>query len=554
MTFNFLKKTVSLFFIPAVFKDPKHRFQLMLACFLVILDISAATFIPYYSKQIVDHLTFNLAEPLFLALLLLGFFWTFSKIAAHLEDLVFFPIVNTVIRDLNYKVAQHIHAIALSDYQRLSIPEIINCARRISLSARSLMKILCLLIIPTTFKLIIATLVILKLGLFGLWLLLAVLLSLGILYVGTLKYTRARVAAWRFSDKVITRLSDSLLNTKIIRPALPFEMSRLKKIFNSEATLWQTVNARLQMIYIAIGLVLGLAITLILMHTIWHIQHQQFSVGDFVLIQGQLIALFLPLKTFALESRQAIEALVDIQKIIALFEIPLEKAHDKPIDSTHSRFYSPLAIELHQATFSYSQQKPILQNTTFAVKKGAKIGIMGASGTGKSSLLQVIAGFFKPQTGTSITHGKIHCILQDFRLFNLSLRENICYGLKQVSTDAVMRVLAQTQLLETLKQMPLGLDTLIGEMGIRLSGGEKQKVALARALLLKPDILLLDETTNALSIAAERSILKIIFSEIPTVILVSHRLSAVASVDALYTLGDGQLLLSQLTPILEEVL
>jgi len=554
MTFNILKKTVSLFFIPAVFKDPKHRFQLILAGFLVILDISAATFIPYYSKQIVDHLTFNLTAPLFLSLFLLGFFWTFSKIAAHLEDLVFFPIVNRIIRDLNYKVAQHIHTIALSDYQRLSIPEIINCARRISLSARSLMKILCLLIIPTTFKLIIATLVILKLGLFGLWLLLAVLLSLGILYIGTLTYTRARDSAWHFSDGVIMRLSDSLLNTKIIRPALSFEMNHLKKIFINEASLWQTVNTRLQIIYIAIGLVLGLAITLILLHTIWHIQHQQFSVGDFVLIQGQLIALFLPLKTFALESRQAMEALVDIQKIIVLFEIPLEKKPETPSDLTHPPVYSPLAIKLHQATFSYPQQKPIFKNTTFTVKKGAKIGIMGTSGTGKSSLLQVIAGFFKPQVGTSIIHGKIHCILQDFRLFNLSLRENLCYGLEQVSTDALMRVLAQTQLEDALKQMPLGLDTLIGEMGIRLSGGEKQKVALARALLLKPDILLLDETTNALSIEAEKSILKIIFSEIPTVILVSHRLSAVASVDELYTLNDGKLQLSQLTPLLEEVL
>jgi ABC-type multidrug transport system fused ATPase/permease subunit len=491
----------------------------------------------------------NLAQSIFSALLLLGLFWTFSKIAVHLQEIIFFPVVNTVIRDLTHKVVQHIHHVSLLDYQQLSIPEIMNCIRRISLSARAFIKIICLMIIPTICKLIIATMVMLKLGLFGLWLVLALLLSCVVLYYGTLRYAAIRDTAWQFSDTVISRLSDSILNTKIVRPFLSTELNHLGEMLQTEATLWQTVNTRLHTIYVVIGLILGSAVTTLLVYAALDIQDQLLSVGDFVLIQGQLIAVFLPLKTFALESRQVAESLVDIKKIVALFDIPIENNRPSPIVSSQTK---PPLLQLDNISFGFDIQNPMFHHTSFTITAGSKIGIMGTSGSGKSSLIHLMAGLYQPNRGEVRLNGQIihtipkdilnqwlYCIPQDFRLFNTSLRNNLCYGMPLVSDVVLLQIAAQTKLLDLIQQAPFGLDTLVGEMGIKLSGGEKQKIALARALLLNPTILLLDETTNALNTEVEQAILKTIFAAIPTVVLVSHRASALAAVDEIYTLCNG---------------
>jgi len=550
--FNYFKKVFSCFFIPAVFKNHRHRLRLVITLCLVLIDISAAALVPYYSKNIVDNLMLSLAQSIFPSLLLLGVFWTFTKIATHLQEIIFFPIINNVIRDLTHKAVQHIHYISLTDYQQLSIPEIINCMRRISLSARTFIKIICLMILPTVCKLIVTTVVMLKLGLFGLWLVLALLLSCAVLYYGTTGYAAIRDKAWQFGDNVISCLSDSILNTKIVRPFLSTEMDRLGEMLHQEAMLWQRVNARLHAIYVVIGLILGSAITILLAYVVLDIQQQRLSIGAFVLIQAQLIAIFLPLKTFALESRQVAESLVDIKKIVALFDIPIEKNQLSPIIFPETT--APL-LELKHISFGFDPKKPIFHHTSLTIPSGAKIGIMGASGSGKSSLVHLMTGLYRPSAGEVRLNGQtihsipkerlnqwIYCIPQDFRLFNMSLRDNLCYGMPLVSDAVLLQIAAQTKLLDLIQQAPLGLDSLVGEMGIKLSGGEKQKVALARALLLKPAILLLDETTNALNTEIEQRILKTIFTTIPTVILVSHRASALTAVDKIYTLKNGLLL------------
>lgn len=534
-----LKKTFFLFISQSPFKNKATRLRSVFSALLVIVDVLAVTLVPYYTKSVVDSLSISIINTVWIAMFFLGFFWILEKTVSHVQEIIFFPVINNTIRDLSYKVVNHIHAIALSDYQKLSMPEVINCARRISMSARSFIKICFLMIIPTTIKLIVASYVVIKTSLFGLILLPAIFLALLILYKGSQWYVSAREMAWQTSDMVTTRISDSILNTKIIRQSEPFEMQAISALLNTEASRWLKSNTRLHTIHILIGILTGITITSILSCSILAIQAGTLTLGDFVLIKGQLMVAFLPLRTLSIEFRQCAESLVDIKKIIQILEIPLQTQSSFNITENSSG-----ALSIKNISFSHENQNPILKNLSLNIRHNEKVAIIGESGSGKSTLMNLMASLYKPNLGSITLHDQnkqLYCIPQDFRLFNTSLRLNITYGCENVTDFKILKIAKQIGLMELIHQIPNGLDTLVGEMGIKLSGGEKQKVALARALLLKPNILLLDETTSSLSIENEREILDIIFSEIPTVILTSHRTSMLEQVNRVIKIQNGKL-------------
>lgn len=535
--FNTFKKTFYLFTTQSSFKNKATRLRCIFAFSLILVDVTAVTLVPYCTKSIVDSLSLNVLNTVWIAMSLLGFFWIIEKTVNHIQEIIFFPVINNTIRDLSYKVTQHIHHISLADYQTLSIPEVINCVRRISLSARSFIKICFLMIAPTFIKLIIAGYVVIKTGLFGLALLPAIFLAFFILYKGSEWYVAAREAAWQASDRVTSRISDSILNTKIIRQNKSFEMQEITTLLNTEAHYWLKSNTRLHTIHILIGTLLGITIIGILGCAILAIQAGTLTIGDFLLLKGQLIVAFLPLKTLSIEFRQCAESLVDIKNIIQILEIPAQ-----PHSSITEKAFDNLSI--NNISFSHDPQNILFKNVSLQIFKHEKVAIVGKNGTGKSTLLNLMASLYKTNQGniTQYNHNKqLYYIPQDFRLFNTTLRLNITYGLKNISDFAILKVIKKTGLSEFIQQMPNGLDTLVGEMGLKLSGGEKQKVALARALLLQPEILLLDETTNALSVDSERDILEIIFSEIPTVVLTSHRTSILEQVDRVIEIQNGKL-------------
>lgn len=544
------KKTLLLFIPDHILRDPFARRRCTLAFSLILIDVACTTLIPYSTKIIVDALSLNISNTIWIAVVFLGIFWVLGKTLSHIQEIIFFPVINNTIRNLTFKVVQHVHDIPLPDYQKLSMPEILNSIRRISLSARYFIRILFLLAIPSTLKLFVAIGITLKAGLFGFTLVPTTLLAFLILYKGTQWYTQAREQAWKASDRVISRVNDSIVNTKLCRFYESFEMNTIGSLLNSEASRWKVTNDRLHIIYIALGVLLGLSITFILIFAIFGVQNQTLTVGDFVFLKGQLIAAFLPLKTFSVEFRQVTEAMIDIKKIIALLEIPKEpKTYDSDLDTTNSS----IALSATNLCFQYEDRK-ILTDLSIELPYGEKIAIIGKSGCGKSTLLHLLSGLLQPHSGEVYLQNKplrqhsrhtlqkkLHYISQDFKLFNLSLKENLTYGVSSPTTSKLLQLCEELDLLPLINSLPNGLDTNVGEMGTKLSGGEKQKIALIRALLIKPDILLLDETTSSISIQAEEKILRAVFSHIPTVILTSHRLSALHAMDRIYEMQDDNL-------------
>ncbi len=548
------KKTLKLFFSSYLRESKAAHRRCFWAIFLILIDIACATLVPYSTKFIVDSLNVTLSSMVWIALGFLGFFWILQKTINHVQEIIFFPVINNTIRNITYRIIRHLHAIPLAEHQKLSMPEVINCIRRISLSARFFIRIFFLLAIPSIAKLLIALAITVKLGSFGWILLPTICLSFYILYKGTQWYATARECAWQASDKMIKRANDSISNTKTVRFFEHHEMKKIDLLLCNEAELWRETNDRLHWIYILLGTLLGATITLTLFFALLSIQNGTLTVGDFIFLKGQLIAAFLPLRTFSIEFRQLTESMIDIKKIIQLLEIPVES------NKIPSKIHIPniqRSVSLQGVSFAHHACSPVLLNCSVDFHLGEKVAIIGSSGCGKSTLLNLLTTLYKPSQGEVLLDGKplnqyskvlisqkIHYVPQDSRLLNLSLRDNLTYGLSASIPDAQLLVLIREfDFTDTLQQMPFGLDSPVGEMGTLLSGGEKQKIALIRAVLHAPQILLLDETTSSISIAAEEKILQVLFSYISTVIITSHRMSLLKSMDKIYKVQNKNLVL-----------
>lgn len=554
-------KNTFVLFIPYVIKNKKTRKCFFYTLALILLDVAAGISVPFFSKHIVNSLHNQVTAGLFIMVMLLGFFWILEKTLSHIQDIVFFPVINETVRDMMRDAVKHAHQIPLSEYQKLSIPQIINGMRRISQSARSFIKIVFLNIVPTSFKLIAVTIVTVKLGLFGLGLLPVIMFTLFILYKGAKWYVAARETAWQMSDQVILRVNDSILNTKIVRPNLPFELQQIMDPLNLEAKLWYTTNTRLHTIHVIIGALLGLSTTLLLAAAMFGVHNQTLTIGDFVALQAQLFSAFLPFKTFSMDFRQLFESTIDIKRVIHLFEIPTEGSSGAkevnpsiPQSLPDTALAIPEEIHIQNINFSFPGQKPLFTNLSLRIPLGKKLGIIGESGSGKSSLLNLMTALYKPESGQifiqrqniqylpkGLSSEIIHYVPQDLRLFNCSLRDNMTYGINHVISDnLLLKVAEQMDLMTLINQLPQGLETPVGEMGANLSGGEKQRVALARALLIKPKILLLDETTHSLDLECERNVLHNLYLSIPTVIIVSHKASTLKHVDYIIRIQNGE--------------
>lgn len=241
-------------------------------------------------------------------------------------------------------------------------------------------------------------------------------------------------------------------------------------------------------------------------------------------------------------------ALERINKVLAL---KTEISGEKKLES------NSVDITLKNLCFTYtSSEKLILKEITFDVKYGSKIALIGASGSGKTTLAQIIAGFYEKTSG-ELTYNdiateeldkhsvrqKIFLVLQMPILFNASLRFNITMGHENISNEAIHKALQIAQLEDMLKNMPSGLETIVGHHGIRLSGGQRQRLSIARMIIANPSIVIFDESTSALDVHTETKLFAALtpLLENKTVITIAHRLSTVKNADMIYVLNEGEI-------------
>jgi ATP-binding cassette subfamily B protein len=277
------------------------------------------------------------------------------------------------------------------------------------------------------------------------------------------------------------------------------------------------------------------------------------TIGDFVLINAFMMQLFMPLNFLGFVYREIKGSMANIENMFALMELS-SKVQDAPeapqlnVQKGHIRF--------NQVSFDYQPDRQILKNINFDIQPGEKVAIVGASGAGKSTLVKLLFRFYDPTQGNisidgqdirrvsqQSLRGAIGIVPQDTVLFNSSIFDNIRYGKPEASDEEVHNAIRMAHLEAFIKQLPDGVDTMVGERGLKLSGGEKQRVAIARTILKRPPILLFDEATSSLDSKSERSILAALreIAEGHTSLVIAHRLSTIIDADRIVVLDQGSI-------------
>lgn len=483
---------------------------------------------------------------------LLGVLWWLDKAIHYLEDLVFFPIINTAVKELTFKVLTHLHQVPWLDFHTLSTLKTISSLKRISLSVRFFLRSIGVSLVPTLTRLFVALGVVLY---FSVWMGLVMAAGLALLILGMclgLKgYIKARKQAWTATDRATLVYGDALMNAKCVRFYQAYETEHLHKALGQEAECWWLATKKINWLHVY--MVSGMAFLFcgFMYWALLGVKEGSLSVGDLVWLKVQMAAALIPLKSLTLELRHLLEASGDIEKIVSLLSLPQEKRTKVLLQKK-----AKVLLQVNALHFRYQETRPwILENLSLKVEQGDRVIIMGPSGEGKSTLLQVICGLIQPQKGSIYLYGdllngrdlsllspSIHYIPQEVYLFNQSLWYNLSYGLGPVSSEAAWEALRLVELENTVKNLKEGFRTLVGERGAYLSSGEKHRLALARAYLAKPDLVLLDETSQALSVDQERRLLGRLAPAFKALVIVSHRPSLMDFANKCYVLKGKQLL------------
>jgi ATP-binding cassette subfamily B protein len=275
------------------------------------------------------------------------------------------------------------------------------------------------------------------------------------------------------------------------------------------------------------------------------------TLGDLAMVNAYLLQLFIPLNFLGVIYREIRRALTDLENMLALLEVQptLQDSPDaKPLVISGGK------IEFRDVSFAYQPNRSVLTNLSFSINPGTKVAVVGASGSGKTTLSRLLYRFYDVQQGGIYIDGQdirdctlasvrqaIAVVPQDTVLFNTTIRDNVAYGQLQSSSEAIDRALTMAQLDGFIAQLPEGDQTVVGERGLKVSGGEKQRISLARAILKRAPILIFDEATSALDSTAESLINQAIKKLTPdhTTLVIAHRLSTITDADQILVMDQG---------------
>lgn len=529
-------------FSPYIFQY-NHCVRYLFSLLIVGCDLWVAAQIPLITKNIVDTLRISTAYASIIPLLgMLTVFWIIDKISHYVQDLIFFPVINQAIKDITERTVKTLHRLPFTDFQRFSIPQVASALKRVSQSARSFIKVTFLHIVPVVGKIFIA-LYMLSAVQFLAPSFLLLLTVWGIVYFyGTRWYLQQRQKAWQLSDNVMQEIISSLTNTLLVR--YTHDSPSFQQVLTQEANAWLNTNKKNQWVLIILGLLMGISYGAGLYLSMNMFMAHRLTLGEFVMVKGILLGIFVPLRTLSFEIRQISESLIDIKTVKEILYFPLIS------DSFITKECTPInkGIFLKDITYRYFPKTPLIENMNLQIEKGQKILLQGPNGSGKSTLCHLMAGLYLPQKGNvwinqtntkeffpsdissndlPLKNSRLYFIPQKFMIFDQSFLYNLTYGCTNIGQKEQEKVLELTQLQSFSKE-------ILGHKGIQLSEGEKQRLALARALLLTPEILILDESTAFIDPVSEKAILEAIFEQIETVIIVAHHFSYLEKLDAIY--------------------
>jgi ABC-type transport system involved in Fe-S cluster assembly fused permease/ATPase subunit len=475
----------------------------------------------------------------------------------NMRDALFAKVGQHAVRQLAYKTFVHMHQMSLRFHLQRRTGGLSRVIERGIKGIEILVRFTILNTLPTVFEFAFAAVII---GYQFNLLYLAVIAVTVVAYV----WFTVKASDWRIKIRRQMLKSDTEANSKAIDSLLNFETVKYfgnenmeAQRFDSSMEQYQNAAVRIwtSLAWLNIGqiIIFTTGMTICMVMSGLAVMRGEQTIGDFVLINALLMQLSIPLNFIGFVYREIRQGLIDIETMFDLLDVPPEIL-DKP-DATEL-VVSGGTVRFEDVEFHYDPKRPILKGISFEVPAGGTVAIVGPSGAGKSTVSRLLFRFYEVTGGRilvdgqdirDVTQASLHAALgvvpQDTVLFNDTLAYNIGYGRAGASEEEVAAAAQTAQIAGLVEKLPDGYDTEVGERGLKLSGGEKQRVAIARTVLKAPPILLLDEATSALDIHTEREIQAALdrVSADRTTLTIAHRLSTVVHADEIIVLDEGQI-------------
>ncbi|MCR9109272.1 ABC transporter ATP-binding protein/permease [Marivita sp. XM-24bin2] len=474
----------------------------------------------------------------------------------QLRDGVFARVGQRALRSLALETFTHIHRLSMRYHITRKTGGLSRIIERGVKGVDFLLRFMLFSVGPLILELLLVSLVLL-------WLLDIRYMAVVLVTIAIYVWFTFKVTEWRVRLRREMNEQDTDANQKAIDSLLNFETV---KYFGAEAREAERYDSSMQayegaaiktatsLAFLNFGqsLIITTGLVVVMVMAALGVQNGTITVGDFVMVNAYMIQITMPLNFLGTVYREIRQSLVDMGEMFDLLEQPQEVS-DKPGASEVQ--VSQGEVRFENVRFGYDPARPILKGVSLDVKSGENVALVGPSGSGKSTIGRLLFRFYDVLDGSvridgqdvrDVTQDSLHeaigVVPQDTVLFNDSIRYNIAYGRADASEEDIIAAARAAQIHDFILSLPKGYDTMVGERGLKLSGGEKQRVGIARTLLKNPPILILDEATSALDSETEASIQGALkrAGEGRTVITIAHRLSTIADADRIVVLENGQ--------------
>lgn len=547
---------------PAGDKNTKIRVVAAISVLLVANAIAVGT--PFLYKAAVDALAAEARDDTWL--IALGAVWLtvlygVSRLATtgltQLRDVIFTPVGQRALRTLALETFTHIHRLSMRYHITRKTGGLSRIIERGVKGVDFLMRFLIFSMGPLLLQLIMISVVLFFN--FDVWYMVVVVVTIALYVWFTFAVTEWRVKIRKVMNDQDTdanqKAIDSLLNFETVKyfGAERWEAARYDGAMKQYETAAVRTNYSLAFLNFGQSLIITAGLVIVMVMAAMGAKAGNLTVGDFVMVNAYMIQITMPLNFLGTVYREIRQALIDMGGMFDLLEQPAEVV-DKP--GAAALKVTGGQVTLRDVHFGYDAARPILKGVDLDVLPGQTVAIVGSSGSGKSTIGRLLFRFYDVTGGAMLIdgqdvrdvtqeslHAQIGVVPQDTVLFNDTVHYNIAYGRPAASEAEIREAARAANIHDFIMSLPDGYDTTVGERGLKLSGGEKQRVGIARTLLKNPPILLLDEATSALDTDTEREIQRELrqMGQGRTVITIAHRLSTIQDADRIVVLEDGEI-------------
>lgn len=534
--------------------------RLLISLGLLLLAKIATLSVPFFFKECVDSLSSQVRIELtipFFVIIAYGVARLLASLFSETRDVIFSTVTQNAIRSVGLSVFEHLHSLSLRYHLDRQTGGLSRAIERGTKGIENLLQFLIFNIIPTIVEIILVCGVLWHF--YGYHFAIITFITM----VGYIAFTLV-ATEWRMQYVRTMNASDNDANTRAIDSLLNYETVKYFNNERHEATRYNmaleryqssAIKNRLSLATLNVGqvLIISLGLISIMVCAGFYVKNHALTVGSFVAINTYLIQLYTPLFTLGFAYREIKLSLVNIDQMFALLDAPCE-VQDKT-EAPQINFKAG-EIRFENVNFFYNPNRQILKNLSFTIPAGKTVAVVGSSGAGKSTISRLLFRFYDVTSGKILIDGQdirdvtqeslrrlIGVVPQDTVLFNDTIQYNIAYGNPSASLDKIIEASKSAQIHRFVETLPDGYNTQVGERGLKLSGGEKQRVAIARTLLKNPKIFLFDEATSALDTRTEKKIqasLKQI-SQNYTTLIIAHRLSTIIDADQILVLDNGEI-------------